>query len=82
MKKIITNMLKAFIIVLMVSIAFTLEAQGPPPPPGGASGTGQDSGNSQGGNAPIGGGLFILLGLGAAYGGRKLYNLRKESLEE
>ncbi len=27
--------------------------------------------------APIGGGLFILLGLGAAYGGKKLYDKRK-----
>jgi hypothetical protein len=28
-----------------------------------------------GGSAPVGGGLFILLGLGAAYGGKKLYHL-------
>ena len=80
MKKIIVNMLKAFVIVLMVSIAYTVEAQ-PPPPPGGATGTGNNNGNSQGGNAPIGSGLFILLGLGAAYGGRKIYNLRNK-LEE
>ncbi len=81
MKKIINNILKAFVIVLMISIAYILEAQ-PPPPPGGSSGTGNNSGNSQGGNAPIGGGLFILLGLGATYGGRKLYQMRKEGLEE
>ena len=31
-----------------------------------------------GGGAPIGGGLFILLGLGAAYGGKKVYNFVKE----
>ncbi len=30
-----------------------------------------------GGPAPVGGGLFILLGLGAAYGGKKLYHLNK-----
>ncbi len=77
MKKTINNILKAFVIGLMVSIAYSVEAQ-PPPPPGGAAGTGNESGNSQGGSAPIGGGLFILLGLGAAYGGRKVYNLRKE----
>jgi len=81
MKKIIDNILRTFIIVLMVSIAYTMEAP-PPPPPGGASGTGHNSGNSQGGSAPIGGGLFILLGLGAAYGGRKVYNMRKENLEK
>jgi len=85
MKKIITNMLKAFVIVLMVSIAYTVEAQapdGPPPPPGGAGGGTNESGNSQGSQAPIGGGLFILLGLGAAYGGRKVYQIKKEGLEE
>jgi len=33
-------------------------------------------------SAPKGGGLLILLGMGAAYGGKKLYDLRKESIEE
>ncbi len=59
----------------MVFIANTTMAQGPPPPPGGSSNTGS---NQLGGAAPIGGGLFILLGLGAAYGGRKLYQNRKD----
>ena len=81
MKKTLNYILKTFIIVLILSISYSLEAQ-PPPPPGGATGIGNDSGNSQGGNAPIGGGLFILLGLGAAYGGKKLYDVRKEKLEE
>ncbi len=38
--------------------------------------------NTHGGGAPIGGGLFILLGLGAAYGGKKWYDHRKTNLEE
>ena len=38
--------------------------------------------NQSGGGAPIGGGLFILLGLGAAYGGKKVYDMKKQSLEE
>jgi len=38
--------------------------------------------SDHGGGAPIGGGLFILLGLGAVYGGKKWYNHRKETLEE
>jgi len=75
--------LKSTILVLTIafflSMSFTAIAQPPPPPDGGSS---NNSGNQLGGNAPIGGGLFILLGLGAAYGGRKLYQLRKESLEE
>ena len=67
-------------VVLMVANATTgLFAQVPPPPP-------QDHGSignkSSGGGAPIGGGLFILLGLGAAYGGKKLYNMGKDKLEE
>ncbi len=35
-----------------------------------------------GGGAPIDGGTFILLGLAALYGGKKLYNSNKEELEE
>jgi hypothetical protein len=38
-----------------------------------------------GGSAPVGGGMVILLTLGAAYGGKKVYNLfkdDKETLEE
>ncbi len=63
-------------VLLSTTIAFAQDA--PPPPPGGGHG---GSGNQTAG-APIGGGLFILLGLGAAYGGKKLYDLRKEKLEE
>ena len=71
-------MKKLFIIAMLTLATTTMFAQAPPPPP---PSHGQ-SGNVPGGNAPIGGGLFILLGLGAAYGGKKLYNLRKEKLEE
>ncbi|MFK5854888.1 MAG: hypothetical protein QM503_02080 [Bacteroidota bacterium] len=74
--------MKKTIITLLVIIASVtttnLFAQVPPPPPP-AHG---DTGNQTGGNAPIGGGLFILIGLGAAYGGKKLYELKKEKLEE
>jgi len=45
----------------------------PPPPPGGGHGGG---GNQMG--APIDGGLSILLALGACYGGRRIYTLRKK----
>ena len=82
MKKIINNFLKTFVIVLMISIAYSLGAQPPSTPPGGATGDGNDSSNSQGGRVPIGSGLLILIGLGAAYGGKKIYDLRKEKLEE
>ncbi len=73
--------MKKITITLLVLLALTISstnllAQGPPPPPPG-SGHGQ-SGNQTGGNAPVGGGLFILLGLGAAYGGQKIYEVLKE----
>jgi len=76
--------MKKSIVTLAITALFTLFAyngfsQGPPPPPSGGHG---QSGNQTGGNAPIGGGLFILLGLGAAYGGKKLYNMNKEELED
>ncbi len=81
MKK-IKNTLKILVVLLFVSTAYSVSAQGPPPPPAGGDNTSGAGGNNLGGNAPIGGGLFILLGLGAAYGGRKIYNLHKEGLEE
>jgi len=58
------------ILVIIVSVTTTnLLAQVPPPPPPGHGSTG----NQTGGNAPIGEGLFILLGLGVAYGSKKIF---------
>ena len=74
---------KIFLIAALLSmISVVAFAQGgPPPPPSGDP----DSNNSQdsklGGRAPISGGLYILLGLGLVYGGRKLYQMREESKE-
>ena len=76
MKKMINNLLKVFVILLMVGASYTVFAQGSPPPPPDAGGNNQ--GNKLGGNAPIGGGLFILMGLGAAYGGKRFYDQRKK----
>ena len=74
--------MKKIIITLLVIIAsvttLNLFSQAPPPPPPDHGSTG----NQNGGNAPIGSGIFILLGLGAAYGGKKFYDVRKEKLEE
>ena len=77
MKKQIKTLLFSITFILFAATGFS---QGPPPPPSGA-GHGA-TGNQTGGNAPIGGGLFILMGLGAAYGGRKLYKVNKEELED
>jgi hypothetical protein len=72
---------RKLLATLALTLSFTaLLAQAPPPPNGGSDPGG---GNTPVGNgAPIGSGLFILLGLGAAYGCKKLYELRKEQLEE
>ncbi len=73
--------------ILLLCMAFVLsfwtnngQAQTAPPPPSG--GHGLITNQVAGGSAPIGGGLFILLGLGAAYAGKKLYNHKKSLLEE
>ncbi len=76
MKKTIKYILKAFAILLFVGISYPVYAPPPPPDP-----IGNIQGNKLGGGAPIGGGLFILLGLGAAYGGKKIYDMKKEELE-
>ena len=86
MKNNIKLIVRNFLIILLMTFALNGLTQGPPPPPGGADGGGSGTGGADnsrtGGGAPIGGGLFILLGLATAYGGRKLYQMRKENLEE
>ena len=70
-------MKKTLLITLLVMTSASttnLLAQVPPPPPPNHG----ESGNVPGGNAPVGGGLFILLGLVAAYGGKKVYDVRKD----
>ena len=74
-------MKKTIITILIVIASVTtssLLAQAPPPPPPDHGQTG----NQNGGNAPVGSGVLILLGLGAVYGGKKVYDLKKEVLEE
>lgn len=53
-----------------------LYAQAPPPPSGGHS---QGGNQTSGGSAPIGGGIGILLALGAAYGGKKIYSALQDA---
>ncbi len=68
MKKYIATLAFTFLFSLLALNGFT---QPPPPPSGAGHGA---SGNQTGGNAPIGSGLVVLLGLGAAYGGKKIFN--------
>lgn len=46
-----------------------------PPDPGGGPGGGD---GPVGGGSPVGSGLVLLLGMGAAYGGKKLFNAGKK----
>ncbi|MCF8236368.1 MAG: hypothetical protein K9G67_15450 [Bacteroidales bacterium] len=72
MRKRILKLLFVFGFLLM---SCGLMAQtGPPLPPGHGETT------DQGGSAPIGGGVFILLGLGGLYAGKKVYDIRKKKL--
>ncbi len=68
----------ALLIAALSIILFNTNARGPgaPPPPD----HGTEGNEGQGGGAPIGSGLLILLGLGGAYGGYKVYQKRKKNL--
>jgi len=70
MKTILKTISPLLILLTINLITINLAAQDPPPPPPG-HGTG---GNVPGGGAPIAGGIGILLALGAAYGGKKVYD--------
>ena len=73
---------RTLLILLFLSAGTAVFAQGPPNPTGGSNGPGTSgNGNQLGNNAPIGSGLIILLTLGAAYGGRKIYKFRGETKE-
>lgn len=65
----------AIVALPLLSISDT-----PPPPPNGGGSGGPGGGGTPVG-APIDGGMGILLALGLAYGGKKLYSMRKEKAE-
>lgn len=69
-----------FLLFFTLTIGYQINAQSPPPPP--PSGHGSTGNQPSGGNAPIGGGLLILLTLAAGYGGKKVYDFKKQNLEE
>ena len=73
--------MKKHIVKTLTLIAFTLLsvgafAQVPPPPP---SGHGSGGNQPAGGGAPVGSGIGLLMALGAAYGGKKVYQEYKSS---
>jgi len=64
-----------FAFTVLFSIHTVSFSQPPPPPPG--NGHGQPGNNPPGAGAPIGEGMFLLIGLAGLYGGKKVLNLRK-----
>lgn len=69
------------VVTLLLLVNNFSYAQGPPEPPGNPN----SGGGPVGGSAPIGSGIAILLSLGAAYGGQKIYRYwqsQKEEIEE
>lgn len=78
MKNIFAITKTIFILSLFLGLNLSSLAQGgPPPPPDG--GHGQTTNQPpQGGNAPVGGGLAILIGLGTVWGAGKFYTARKK----
>ncbi len=68
-----------FIIFFFIPLSqIFAQGGGPTGPPGGSGG----GDTPIGGGAPIGGGSLILIGLAAAYGGKKVFDLRKNKEEE
>ncbi len=63
------------VLVFFILSTGVMAQVGPPDPPG-EHGSGDDE--APGGGAPIGSGVFILLGLSSVYGSKKVYNLLKE----
>jgi len=73
------NIIRTFIVISFLSVMpllSTAQVMGPSDP--GAAPSGQPIG----GGAPVGSGLFILLGLGAAYGGKEVYKRYKKELDD
>jgi hypothetical protein len=73
------NIIKTLLVISFLTVLplFSVGQSTDPGDPGGGP-----TGPPVGGGAPIGGGLFILLGLGAAYGGKKVYELNKKELDD
>ena len=78
MKTIMNSIAMMSLMLSALCITHIAKADPPQPP---QNGHGQ-TGNGTPAGAPIDGGLGILLAMGAAYGGKKLYKARKEKSKE
>lgn len=72
-------------LAILLTSTMTVEAQGPPPPPSGETnetghGFTENRPPSDGGSAPLGSGLVLMLGMGVAYGACKYKQSTKTGL--
>jgi hypothetical protein len=70
------NILKVCLCLTIFFSIHTVSLAQPPPPPPPSIGHG-GNGNVPGSGAPVGEGMFLLIGLAGFYGGKKMYDLRK-----
>lgn len=70
------NILKVCLGLTLFFSIHTVSFSQPPPPPPPSIGHGGTA-NVPGSGAPIGEGMFLLIGLAGFYGGKKMYDLRK-----
>lgn len=59
--------LKITLLSVLLLFNVNLKSQGPPQPPEEGHGTTTNQSPTQGGSAPIGSGLMLMLGMGGAY---------------
>jgi hypothetical protein len=78
MKRIKNNIIGFFLVLTLFFAASVTVAQTQAPPP---PGHGNTDPTVPGGSAPIGEGLVFLVALGAAYGARKVYSMRRKLAE-
>ena len=72
------NKFKILAVVLTIGLVAGISSISFPQPPPPPADHGQGSNQAPGGTAPIGSGIIMLLGLGAAYGGKRVFNAWKK----
>ncbi len=78
MKRIKNSIIGIFLVIALVCITTMsiAQTQAPPPPRHGTTDP-----TVPGGSAPIGEGIALLVALGAVYGAKKVYSLRRKLAE-
>jgi len=76
MKKVLISILAVALFMLVPLFMNNVMADLPPDPGGGGP-----TGPPVGGGSPIGGGLFVMLSLGIAYGSKKVLDIRKKLMK-